>query len=223
MTMERPKRNGGSRYLQVAVDIATRIAEHQYQVGEKLYTRSLLASQYAVSAETARRAVAVLCDLGIAEAVKGSGVIILSYEKAVDFVQRNRNILTLSELRGRAQQQGKLLMEECLHLQETLSELVDRTDRLKTLNPFTPYESQVPEGCPCIGKSLSALNFWHLTTATVIAIRRGEALLLSPGPYEAFCANDIVYYIGEESCRERVCAILEKGTDSACAAVELTL
>ena len=67
------------RYQLIAEDIATKIVERKYVVGEKIYARSSLASQYGVSPETTRRAIAVLQDLNIVEA-KRIGVEIVSYE-----------------------------------------------------------------------------------------------------------------------------------------------
>ncbi len=53
------------RYQQIAVEIATRIANEEYKVGDKIYTRSYIAGHYGVSPETARRAICVLSDLDI--------------------------------------------------------------------------------------------------------------------------------------------------------------
>ena len=47
------------RYQQIAVEIATRIANEEYKVGDKIYTRSYIAGHYGVSPETARRAICV--------------------------------------------------------------------------------------------------------------------------------------------------------------------
>jgi DNA-binding GntR family transcriptional regulator len=60
------------------MEIAPRIADGEYDEGEKLRARSDLAAEYGVSSETARRAALVLADLGIAEATQGSGVQVLS-------------------------------------------------------------------------------------------------------------------------------------------------
>ena len=89
-------RVSGPRYQQVAVDIAAKIASRQYQVGERIYARSLLSSAYAVSPETARRAVGVLADLGIVKANRGSGVEILSWERANQFLRQYEDVETLS-------------------------------------------------------------------------------------------------------------------------------
>ncbi len=70
------------RYQQIAVEVAARIANGEYEVGEKIYARSSLASQYSVSPETARRAICILSDLGIVTSEKGNGIIIRSQKKS---------------------------------------------------------------------------------------------------------------------------------------------
>lgn len=73
MEGENKKRILLPRYQQVAVEIAERIADNRYQVGEKIHARSTLASNFNVSPETARKAINVLVDLGIMEVRHGSG------------------------------------------------------------------------------------------------------------------------------------------------------
>jgi DNA-binding GntR family transcriptional regulator len=65
-------------YRQIAMDVASKIANGYYLEGQKLYARSSLASQYNVSAETARRAISILSNMRIVDTAKGSGVIVLS-------------------------------------------------------------------------------------------------------------------------------------------------
>lgn len=77
-----------SRYQKIAIDIARNIAKGRYKNGERIYSRTTIASQYKVSPETARRAIALLADLEIVKTVKGSGVTILSQEKAKTFIER---------------------------------------------------------------------------------------------------------------------------------------
>jgi DNA-binding GntR family transcriptional regulator len=79
MKIETPK------YQQIAADIAAKIADGEYEENQKIYVRSALASQYGVSSETARRAVCVLADMKIVEITKGSGVLIKSKKRAIDF------------------------------------------------------------------------------------------------------------------------------------------
>ena len=45
------------KYSKIAADIASKIVEKKYQVGEKIYARSSLASQYGVIFKTAQRAI----------------------------------------------------------------------------------------------------------------------------------------------------------------------
>lgn len=51
------------QYQQIAADIAAKIVDGRYDLGEKIYARSSLASQYNVSSETARRAIPAYCPI----------------------------------------------------------------------------------------------------------------------------------------------------------------
>lgn len=80
------------RYQQIAVEIAERVVEGRYQVGEKIHARSTLASNFNVSPETARKAINVLVDLEIMEVRHGSGAYVSSKENAQKFVEKYRNV-----------------------------------------------------------------------------------------------------------------------------------
>ncbi len=198
------------RYRQIAIDIASRIVDKEYSVGEKVYSRSLIAAQYSVSPETARRAIAVLSDMGIVEAIKGSGVLIKSYENALEFVKLNQDVNTIEKLSRDTIDQVNALVRESNELKDKVERLVDRATLLRGSAPFVPYEFRVTDNLPSLGKSISELNFWQNTSATVVAIQRGEFLIMSPGPYETFKVDDIIYFVGNNNCFSRVVEFMEK-------------
>lgn len=210
----------GARYQKVAVDIAAKIAAGEYQVGEKIYARSSLASQYAVSPETARRAIAILADLGIVEATKGSGVRIKSEKNAQRFMVQFQTEQTVAGY----QREIELLLERFFRdgnaLRESVSQLVGQTSFYRHSNPFVPFEMPVGAGAACVGRSLQDLYFWQNTGATVVAIRHEGKLILSPGPYADLYAGDIVYFIGGEACVSRVAKLLDYAGPAAASAEE---
>lgn len=198
-------------YQKIAADIAAKIAEKKYHVGEKIYSRSVIASQYAVSPETARKAISILADLEIVSSVKGSGVTILSYEKAAKFLVQFNDVQTI-------QNQKKELLDimtnqkrEFDRLNEKITDFVESTSRFRMQHPFTPFEFEIDQALPCIGKTLGELHFWQHTAATVIAIRRDGNTMISPGSYATLCKNDIIYFIGDDLSLERVKAFLIDG------------
>lgn len=192
------------RYQQIATDIASKIVDKKYKVGDKMYTRSSLASQYGVSAETARRAISILVDLDVVESTKGSGVVIKSYEKAVQFVHQYNDIQTIHDLKKDIMGSVDRQLNEIEYFNESLTKLIDKLDRYRSSNPFVPFEIEITADTPLINKTISEMNFWHNTSATIIAIKRNNELLRSPGPYTAFMQDDIVYYVGDEKSTERV-------------------
>lgn len=192
------------RYQQIAVDIASKIISGHYQMGDKIYTRSSLSSQYDVSSETARRAINILSDLEIVEVLQGSGVIIKSCEKAIKFVKQHTDIHTVNDLKRDILNSLERQINEKKHLTELLNKLIDKTNYLKSTNPFIPFEISIANRCPFLGKTISEVNFWHNTLATIIGIKRENKLMMSPGPYAVFTEGDVLYLVGDENCLERV-------------------
>lgn len=191
-------------YQQIAGDIASKIANGYYQVGDKIYARSVLASQYGVSSETARRAIAILTDLNIVEAIKGSGVSITSSENAIKFVKQFENIETVNNLKNDIFHSIERQKIDNNNLKDQLTELIDKMDRFKEINPFIPFEISITKETQYINKNLAEINFWHNTSATIIGIKRDGYLHMSPGPYAILCENDVFYFVGDEDSHERV-------------------
>ena len=208
MNLEKNVQVRQPKYQQIAVDLASKIVEKKYQIGDKIYARSSLASQYNVSAETARRAIAVLQDLEIVEASKGSGVIIKSYEMAARFVRQFQDVQSVHELQNELLISIQKQQHELLHLQEKTKQLISRTEHFRSVNPFIPYQIEMTADSPCIHQTLQALNFWQNTSSTIVGIRRGNELLLSPGPYASFEEGDIIYFIGNDESLGRVQSFL---------------
>ena len=85
-----------SKYQKIALSVAERIASGEYEVGEKLKSRTTIASTFNVSPETARKGLNILADLKILTLKHGSGAIVLSKEKAIDFINQYESTHSLS-------------------------------------------------------------------------------------------------------------------------------
>ena len=85
-------------------------------------------------------------------------------------------------------------------------------EKFSKTTPFPNYEASVPERCPLVGKTLGELKFWQQTGATVIAIRRAETIILSPGPYATLREKDILLFVGDLHVVETVEAFLRPET-----------
>ena len=76
-----------SQYLQIALDLATRIAKGELAEGSRIYGRSVMASEYNVSPETIRRALRLLADMKVVEIKPQSGAIVLSADSARRYIK----------------------------------------------------------------------------------------------------------------------------------------
>ena len=63
------------QYLRIALDVAEKIAAGELEERQRLSGRSLLASEYAVSPETVRKALRLLANMKVVEVREKSGVV----------------------------------------------------------------------------------------------------------------------------------------------------
>lgn len=191
-------------YQQIAIDLASRIAQGEFVIGTKIYGRSTLASQYNVSPETIRRAVILLEDMKIVEVIQGSGIFVKSKEEAFKFIEKFKDKDSMESLKKDIKnlQNERKKVEEELNLY--IDKLIDYSERFKNSNPFLPIEVEVPDNSKLIGKTIGEVKFWQNTGATIIGIRRNKTIILSPGPYAIFNKGDIYIVIGDENSYERV-------------------
>ena len=192
-----------AQYLQIALDLARRIAKGELPEGSRIYGRSVMASEYSVSPETIRRALRLLADMKVVEVKPQSGAMVLSADSARRYIENFEENSDVHALR----QQLKELMAEYADLSRRLSETVAALVRSRDTfaaaeEPLPNYEVPVPKDSSLIGKSLGALKFWQSTGATVVAIRRSQKVILSPGPYAELYAGDTLVLVGSPAAAE---------------------
>ncbi len=191
-----------ARYLKIAVDIAARIVSGDLNEGERLKGRSVLSTEYNVSPETIRRAISLLSDSLVVEVNVGTGITVLSREKAVQFVKGFKDDESLAELNQSLSQlfeKRRLLDEE---ISATTRSIIDMYKYMRS-DLITPVEIILPADSHMVGKSIGNLQVWHNTGATIIGIIRGNTVIISPGPYYEFAPHDSVLIVGDENVIER--------------------
>lgn len=197
-------------YQQIAIDIARRIANGDFYVGSKIHGRSTLAGEYNVSPETIRRAVVLLQDMDVVSVSQGSGIVVRSREEAIKFVDRFKDIESIASLKLELSKLIENKKQIDRQLESTIGKIVDYSDRLRNINPYNPIEVQIEDGCSMIGKTISQMKFWQNTGGTIIAIRRNNNIILSPGPYAELKKGDVIVVVGDEGTLNRVNSFLYK-------------
>lgn len=191
-----------ARYLKIAVALAGRIASGEIPEGGKLKGRSVLSSEYNVSPETIRRAMFILSDKDVVAISAGSGINVLSREKAMEFIKSFKDDESFSEINVTLKQlfeKRKALEEE---ISATTKKVIDMYKYMRT-DLISPVEISIPSDSDIIGKSIGDLQVWHNTGATIIGIIHGKEIMISPGPYYEFAPDDNVLIVGDENVIKR--------------------
>lgn len=202
------KKEGEPIYKKIALDIANKIVRGEIKVNDKISGRSMLASMYKVSPETVRRAIALLKEMGVVTANVGSGIEVLSISAAEKFIQKNKSneyVSTMVENIYSIIQKRRELDKE---LEQNFTNVLEFVGRFKNITPFVLVEVIVKSDSRFIGKSINEVKFWQNTRATIIAYRRKEEIVISPGPNYKFLGEDAVVVIGKEDVYDKVNSFL---------------
>ena len=192
-----------SQYLQIALDLAQRIAKGELPEGSRIYGRSVMASEYNVSPETIRRALRLLADMKVVEVKPQSGAVVLSADSARRYIDNFDEGADVHSLRVRLKDLMAESAEVNRQMAETVSALVKSQETFAAADqPLPNYEVPVPPDSPLIGKNIGELKFWQSTGGTIVAIRRGQTVILSPGPYAELYGGDVIILVGSPGAAE---------------------
>lgn len=189
-----------AKYNSIAIDVAKKIVCGKYEEGEKLSGRTTLASSYNVSPETIRKAIYILKESDIVEINKGSGITIKSVEKAEKFLEVIGNRDVFEEIEDRLLSLSKEQQRISNEMMENIKELNTYSKGFFNLSPFIPYEIKVLKESSVMDKKIGEINFWNETGATIVAIKKNNQYLLSPGPYYVIEENDILIIVCNSEC-----------------------
>ncbi|HXK71210.1 MAG TPA: TrkA C-terminal domain-containing protein [Clostridia bacterium] len=199
-----PNQRINPQYQMIARDIAKRITDNEWTENQMISGRSLLSSEYKVSPETIRRALALLVDMKVVYVKKNSGVNILSKDNA------KRYLSSFDEMKDQMDMQSELkdLIEKNDEINREMHDLLAKIIKLQSTisysNPNIPYyEIKVSLDSSIVGKNIEDIKFWQNTDATIVAIRRGKNLIISPGPKAEIYENDTVVIVGSQKAVQK--------------------
>lgn len=195
MTKYKIKQDSNPYYMQIAKDIAYQITIGEFIDNDKISGCSGLASRYRVSPETVRKALCILSDAGVVSQKKGSGTYIRSTKNANLFLKKLDEGKTLESIRKDISESIKKQKAEMDNLLDTINELTIATEHFRSMNPLMPYAINITSDCVFLDKTIKDIRLWQYTGATLVAIKRQEELIRSPGPYAILKENDILYFV----------------------------
>jgi len=201
------------RYVRISIDVANRIVSEDFKENQKIKGRSTLAGEYNVSPETIRRAMALLSDMEVVEVLHNSGVIIKSKEKALEFLSKFSSKENIDYLRsdlnkliaGRNKINGEI--------QEKIDLILEQSFIFKTSKIIQQHEYQIEKGSWIIGKMISEVKFWQNTGATILGVKKGKEIIVSPGPYFAFEEGENIIFVGNDNVYMRVENFIENNPE----------
>ena len=200
------------RYVKIAHDICSKILSGEFQEGDTLKGRSMLASMYNVSPETIRKAIIILADEGILEVKQGVGIFIDSVVKAKAYADKWEAKSSVDEQYEKVNKLIEQANNINTELQKALSDMKDNF-KYQTNEAITFQKAVIPENCWLNNKTIGEVYFWNYTEATIVAVvDQNNNIMPSPGPDYPLRSGDTLILVSKDdlSC-ERVVAFLTHG------------
>ena len=195
-------------YRSIALDLAQRMINGEFTVGDKFSGRSLLASHYNVSPETIRKAIALLKVKNVVNVSQGKEVTVLSVENAYRFIEHYKSAESVYSLHQDVEILLRQKREIDSKLEALLTDIINYSDRLRNLTPYNPVEVEVPANAHIVGKTISEIKLWQHTGATIVAIRRGTQMIISPGPNASIEPHDRMVVVGDNEVLRRTLSFI---------------
>lgn len=189
------RERGAPAYLQVALDIAGQIADGGFKEGQRFSGRSLMSSKYGVSPETIRRALGLLDEMDIVSIEPSSGVVVKSSARAAEYISRHSEAADMRRLKDELAALTAQRRALDLRIESTVSRLTDMTERFRRGGALQTYEFTISRNARIEGMSIAEAAFRRETGATILAIRRGDVVTLSPSPETRLQAGDVLIVI----------------------------
>ena len=199
--------SGHSRYEQIAIDIAQKIVRGEFHVGQKLSGRSLLAGTYNVSPETIRRSIALLQNIGVVEAVTGSGIIIKSSKLAIEYLTEYNERQQIIDLRNKINDLLEKRRQMDADLEKQLSKLLEYAFQKSSLLQQVE-EIKLPRNSGLVGRTIADAHIRTLTGGTIVSINRKGDEIFSPPVDMVLEEDDTLIIVGTTAAKNRVKALI---------------
>lgn len=197
--------NSTPRYIKIATDIASKIANNIYKEGTVLKGRTVLASFYNVSPETVRKAINILEKHKIVELKRGVGIIVRSILHAREFEISNQKETIASLKYNQLEDLFKKKAQIDLEIENKLKDFYESI-RYQSKEKLNLAEINIPTNSWIIGKSIQETNFYNYTEATIVAINKKDGNIInSPGPNYIFEQDDrLIFNCKDDKTFDRV-------------------
>lgn len=193
------------QYVRIAIALGKEIASGEYKEGTKMPGLSKLASLYGVSTETVRKSMQLLADMNIILLCEKKNAVVLSAERAEYYLESLKYRKERYELSDKMRGLFRSYQEIGKELEEVSSRLLDSLAYPMPSEQMIPtFEVLVSGDSDKVGRTVGSLKFWQATGSTIIAIRRGQSIIVSPGPYEKFNDGDVIVCVGNPGCESIV-------------------
>ncbi|MGS0971718.1 MAG: winged helix-turn-helix domain-containing protein [Candidatus Izemoplasmataceae bacterium] len=196
-------------FEQIAYELACKIKNNELTHNQKIRGRSIIASEFSVSSETVRKALAILEKNGVVDIKEQSGAYVKSKAEAVKYIaMHHQNVETEKRF-----EEIDLLLKESMTLQKTLQtqfkQIKKNNDVHKSVLPINTFSIKVKQYDAFLYDDFSIDEFEHIVGGNIFGVVRKDAIISGIKREFNFLLNDEVFISGGESVKQKTLSFIK--------------
>jgi DNA-binding GntR family transcriptional regulator len=203
------KKNTVPVFEQIAYELACKIKNDELKYQEKIRGRSIIASEFSVSSETVRKALALLEKKGVVDIKEQSGAYVKSKVEAVKYIAMHHQNFKTEQQFEEIEQLLKESIRAHKDLQKQFKQIKKNNDLHKSVLPINTFSITLKQYDAFLSEDFLIDEFEQIVGGNIFGIVRKDLIISGIKRNDTFEIGDEVFISGGESVKQKTLSFLK--------------
>jgi len=203
------KKNTVPVFEQIAYELACKIKNDELAMHQKIRGRSIIASEFNVSGETVRKALALLEKNGVVDIKEQSGAYVKSKAEAIKYVVMHHQNVETEKRFEEIDQLLKDSMKIQKDLQAQFKQIKKNNDVHKSVLPINTFSIHLKPYDAFLADDFSIKEFEEIVGGNIFGLVREDLIISGVNEGFTFIPGDEVFISGGESVKQKTLSFIK--------------
>jgi|GEM_PF-1491690 DNA-binding transcriptional regulator YhcF (GntR family) len=203
------KKNTVPVFEQIAYELACKIKNDELKLEQKIRGRTIIASEFSVSSETVRKALALLEKQGVVEIKEQSGVYVKSKAEAIKYIAMHHQNFETEKQFEEIEELLKNNIQTNKDLQLKFKQIKKNNNLHKSVLPINTFSIVIKKYDAFLSKDFSIDEFELITGGNIFGIVRKDLIISGVKRSFTFQVGDEIFISGGESVKQKTLSFIK--------------
>jgi DNA-binding transcriptional regulator YhcF (GntR family) len=203
------KKNTVPVFEQIAYELACKIKNDELKFEQKIRGRTIIASEFSVSSETVRKALALLEKQGVVEIKEQSGVYVKSKAEAIKYIAMHHQNFETEKQFEEIEELLKNNIQTNKDLQLKFKQIKKNNNLHKSVLPINTFSIVIKKYDAFLSKDFSIDEFELITGGNIFGIVRKDLIISGVKRSFTFQVGDEIFISGGESVKQKTLSFIK--------------